>query len=288
MKQEDKFNFFIPIEINDVLKANVNKKEEEQYDNMIVEGEASDNSEDSDEEFMEPNGFILDRFIRSGLVNYEHLNPKTPKNWFGDVIDAKILNNKLFVKAKLWSKSQLARDFWDTLKVMKESGSTRRPGWSIEGKKVKVDPSNPKRILSAIITNIALTFSPKNFNSYAAIAKGEYADAYIEPEFDETANGGAEYLLDITKPDGTRITIDKQFNVKIIEKAMSAGSETGTQLTNKDTNGASLKRESLKKKLINLQPDFIKSVIEIGKNIDKLDKKTQNNVRKRVKGFLID
>ena len=286
--KDDKFNFWIPIDIDKIEKAGT-KDDDKRYDNMVIEGEASDNSTDTDDENMEPNGFILDRFNQSGLINYEHFTDKSPINWFGDVLDSWVKDNILFVKGKLWKKSQLARDFWDTLHIMKESGSTRRPGWSIEGKKIKVDPNNPKRVIKALLTHISLTFSPKNYNSWAAISKGNYSESYIEPEFDETANGGAEYLLDITKPDGTRITIDKEFNTKIIGKAMTAGDTTGMGLVGQETSGAALKKESFgKKKLKILQPNFIKSVIEISKNKDKFSKEQFAKISKHVQKALMN
>ena len=67
---------------------------------------------------------------------------------------------------------------------------------------------------------------------------------------------------------------------------MSAGHQTGAELIGKQTNGAALKKESLNKKLINLQPELKKSIIVLADNHvnDPLDNdilvKVQKSIRK--------
>lgn len=280
---DNKFNCFIPIEFE---KAKSNKPEDK-YKNMVFWSMASDNSEDSDGETLEPSGYDIKSFIDRGLINLEHFTTRKgdSKYWIGEPIDAKVKNNKLFIKGKLWEKHPLAQSFWDTIQYMKESGSTRKPGMSIEGTVIERDPVNPKRVTKARINHAAVTMAPKNKNSWLDIVKGEYEDLYVENAPDIKANGGTEYILDFTRDDGTRIRIDKNFNIKV-DKAMSAGTETGTDLTGKDTNGAALKKESLKKKMINLQPDFIKSLQVIRKNKEKFSEKSLNIIKNRIKSFL--
>jgi hypothetical protein len=254
----DRFNFFIPLE----FEKSESKKTQGKYDNMIVYGLASDNTEDLDGEILEPSGYEFSEFLRKGLVNLEHFTSRkgSSKYWIGEPVDAKVDKNKFFVKAKLWKNSPLARDFWDTVNIMKESGSNRKPGFSIEGTALEKDPSNPKRITKARINNIALTFSPINSNSWIDIVKGQQSQDFINAAFDTEANGGKIYLLDITKEDGTRITIDKEFNIKI-RKAMSLGTQSGRQLDRVPTTGASLVAESLDKKLKRLPINLKKSII---------------------------
>ena len=69
MKNEDKFNFWLPIDLVEKAKGNLNKDDDSRYDNMIFEGLASDDSVDWEGEEMEPNGFILDYFLENGF-NY--------------------------------------------------------------------------------------------------------------------------------------------------------------------------------------------------------------------------
>ena len=56
---------------------------------------------------------------------------------------------------------------------MKESGSTRKPGMSVEGKALERDKRNPKRVTKALITNIALTMTPVNTKTYLDIEKSK-------------------------------------------------------------------------------------------------------------------
>lgn len=279
----DRFNCFIPLEFE---KAS-SKKKEDKYKNMVFWSMASDNSEDSDGEMLEPSGYDLSTFLKSGKINLEHFTSRKGDAyyWIGEPIDAKIKNNQLFIKGKLWSEHPLARNFYDVVDIMEKSGSTRKAGMSIEGSVIKRDPNNPKRVLKAKINNVAVTMSPKNSNSFLDLVKGNYDEAYIEPENDNP-NGGGEFILELDRGDGTTLTIDKKFNVKIIKKAITAGSQTGRDLTDVKTSGASLKKESLKKKLIKLEPDFIKSVKWIAANKDKLSDKSLEIIKNKIKSLL--
>ena len=46
MKNEDKFNFWLPIDLVEKAKGKLNKDDDSRYDNMIFEGLASDDSVD--------------------------------------------------------------------------------------------------------------------------------------------------------------------------------------------------------------------------------------------------
>jgi hypothetical protein len=229
------FNFFIPI---DELEKAGDATGEDRYNNMVVQGCASTNDTDTDEQSLEPSGFDLSLFKSKGLINYEHQAKKSPKAFIGEPLMALIKDNKLFVKAKLWAKSQLARDLWDTVDIMKQSGSSRKLAWSIEGTPLMADPVNPNRITKALITHIALTFMPKNGKTYADIVKGGLG---VEEALDYEIPVDVPYLYKGVYGN-TEFTLNKDFT---ITKAMCAGAETGQQLVGQDTNGAALKTESL-------------------------------------------
>lgn len=241
INKESDFNFFLPINLgDDVLKSVKNKKGEARYKNMVVEGIASDMSEDFDEEILDPNGFELSRFLRYGWINYDHRAKDNPKFNVGEPISAKIINNKLHVKGKLFKGNSLSRDVFDTMIMLENSDTKRRMGWSIEGKALERDLQNPKRIKKALITNIALTPSPINHNTFANIVKGHYSSPIVENyEYDnlqksnEAANRGQiTYLVDITNYEtGIRYTIDKNLHLKV-EKAIST--ETAEPLIRED------------------------------------------------------
>lgn len=204
--RESKFNVFIPFDIDVIEKASKQSDDDTKYDNMIFSGVASDNSKDAEGETLDPKGYELSYFLKSGLFNLEHLPTRSPKNksrfWIGEPTGAEVVGNKLIVKGKLWKASPEARAFWDKALEMKESGSNRKPGMSIEGKALERDSSNPKIIKKALITNIALTFNPVNGNTSVDITKG------IEKHrLDE------DIVLSLS--DGTRVRVDRELQLKI-------------------------------------------------------------------------
>ena len=233
----ENFNFFIPAEF-EFEKAGSGDKND-RYKNMIVQGVASTNDIDLDQQILEPSGFVLDSFLSTGLINYEHQAKNTPKAYIGEPLEATVKDNKFFVKGRLWEKSPLARDLYDTVEVMKSSNSKRKLAWSIEGVPLMKDPHNPNRITKAMISHVALTFAPKNGNTYADIVKGEWRS---KDQYDYEIPTDVDYLYKGVFGDN-EYTLNKDFT--ITRKAMVAGSETGQQLVGKDTHGEALKKESL-------------------------------------------
>jgi len=232
MKNEH-FNFFMPVEFEKAGEGT------SRYKNMIIGGVASTNDEDLDQEILEPDGFNLNILKTKGTINWEHQAKNSASNVIGEPIEAEVKNNKLFLKAKLYEKMAKARDAYDTMLGMKESGATRHFGFSIEGTPLQRDPRNPKRITKALITNIALCMLPKNSNTFAEIVKGVQTEDFIKPQYDipddipylyKGVFGNNEY------------TLHKDFT---ITKAMCAGVKTGQQLVGENTSGAALKKESL-------------------------------------------
>ena len=188
MPLKNDFNFFVPLDLFDKSKGAADvtkypKGDDRRYENMVFEGLASDNSVDFEGESMEPSGFDISYFMKHGLFNLDHLTSRAKelksRFWIGEPISAEIKGNKFFVKGRLWKNSPEARAFWDKCIEMKESGATRRPGMSIEGKALERDPKNPKRITKAQINNIALTMTPVNYNSYMDMVKGVQNEDFI-------------------------------------------------------------------------------------------------------------
>lgn len=168
------FRLFFDIDI-EKASGTTSTEDDNRYDNMIFSGVASDASRDSEGESLDPNGFDYSRFLKSGLINLDHLTTRSPINksrfWIGEPIDAYVKDGKFFVKGKLWKKSPEARAFWDKALEMRESGSNRKPGMSIEGKALERDPKNPSKVTKALITNLALTMTPVNTKTYVDIEK---------------------------------------------------------------------------------------------------------------------
>lgn len=221
-----KFNFFIDSEIPEEVYKSASKAKDSRakYNNMVVFGRATTNIKDRQAETLEPSGFLIDEFLSDGLVNLEHnyVRKGDPSAIIGEPIDAYIKDDAFFVKAKLYKGHKTAEALWDTLLLMKENGSKRKLGWSIEGKSLEKDPMNKKRITKAKIKNIALTFSPVGYNTYADIAKGEQSKDYVEPVWDEKTTNG-NFLLR-QEVGGKVITVNKDWSVDIKEKSMDTGS----------------------------------------------------------------
>jgi len=235
---QNKFNFFTEVNIPDEIFKSAKKDDNKRYDNMIVYGKATSNVEDRQGETLEPAGFDLNDFISSGLVNLEHYTSRKgdPAYWIGEPLDAKVEGDDFFVKAKLWKDHPKARSLWDTLMIMKSSGSTRKLGWSIEGNAIERDKRNKKRILKAKINHIALTFSPVGFNTYADISKGRQEEDYVDYKFetDKTTHGGKEVMIEVEE-NGKRITIDKDFKITIKAMDMEATKPLRKESLNKRT-----------------------------------------------------
>jgi hypothetical protein len=276
MKNE-RFNFFVPAEV--IFEKAGDDKGEARYKNMIIQGVASDNSLDLDQQSMEPNGFDLSIFKAAGLINYEHQAKRSPKAFIGEPVEAEIRNNKFFIKAKLWEKSPLARDLYDTIDIMKSSGSKRKLAWSIEGTPLQKDPRNPNRITKALITHTALTFMPKNTNSWAEIVKGTN-EPYIEPVYEDEPN--VEYLYKGVFGEN-EYTLHKDFT---ITKAMCAGTTTGQSLIGENTSGAALKKEHLDDDLKILTIP-IESIHWAADNWDTFKKDTKKAIQKALHEQLV-
>lgn len=224
MHIDNRFNFWVPVDIMKAKSSTKEKDDDSKYDNMVFEGMASDASEDDEGESMNPNGFILDRFLKTGLLNLDHLTSRAKENksrfWIGEPIDAWVKDNKFYVKGKLWKKSPEARAFWDKCLQMAESGSTRKPGMSIEGKVLERDKKNPRRVTKALITNVAMTFQPVNTNSFFDIVKGRQSQDYIDYEFktDKDFDENDKIILEWENERGDLMMIDTKFKIKFKKK----------------------------------------------------------------------
>lgn len=213
--KKDNFNFWLPLAFEKSKYEVYPRGDERRYENMVFEGIASDSSVDYEGDSMEPNGFDITYFLSHGLFNLDHLTSRAKelksRFWIGEPIDGKIVDNKFWVKGRLWKESPEARAFWDKCIEMKESGSSRRPGMSIEGRALERDPDNEKHITRAIINNIALTLTPVNFNTYFDIVKGIQKEDFIPTESgcsDISCNG----LIFYKKVGSSLITIDTNYN----------------------------------------------------------------------------
>lgn len=203
------FNFFIPLDIEKGKKG---------LDKVVkIRGVASTRDVDSDQEVLEPSGFLLDKFLSSGFFNYNHKSSSEPTAIVGEPTDAYVKSGDLIVEGFLYSDSKKAKEIVELSDVLKKNSPNRRLGFSIEGKALARDPFNKKRITKALITGCAITPTPKNPSTLVDVIKGDVG--YIEPIYEVVnSNGGdIEYIIDIIDGDGFRRTVDKELNIKVVK-----------------------------------------------------------------------
>lgn len=187
-KNKDKFNFFVPIEL-DLEKAKSSGNGE-----MKIKGICSSATEDSDGEVLYPEGFKFDDLLTKGFFNYNHQANKSASAIIGEPTFAQVINGgqDFYVEGFLYKGDKEAEAFWNKCLTLEKNGSNRKPGFSIEGQTILKDPLNPKKILKANITGIALTFSPKNPNTLAQLIKGEYSEPFVENDESEDDLDGVQ------------------------------------------------------------------------------------------------
>jgi len=242
------FRFWVPID--DITKAT----DKDGKVVMKLGGIASTNSKDTDGENLDPAGFDISYLKDRGIVNWNH--NKSPEAIIGEPTKAEITKKGLYIESELYPDNELANKVYELATTLKKNSKTRRLGYSIEGKATLRDPLNPSSVKKAMITNVALTISPKNPDSIVDIIKGEFhelsdeeirlpipndaapltADASAK-DFDMSANGGNNFIIDIVRKDGVRVLVDENYNIKI-DKALSADSPSGQAITRESLLGA--------------------------------------------------
>lgn len=215
MNVPDKFNFFCPAKIT---KA----KDKEGKEIMKIGGIASTASVDADGEILDPAGFQLDYFLNSGYLNWHHQAKTDPTAIVGEPTKAEVTKDGLYIEGILYADSKTAQGIYSLAKTLEKNKSTRRLGFSIEGKVLERDPLDETKILSAQITGVAITPTPKNPNTLLNIIKGLYVDdddqesqAVSQPA--NPANGGTTYILNMELPNGDKLYVTKDCQVKVVK-----------------------------------------------------------------------
>lgn len=163
--KDNNFKFWVPLTIR---KA----KDKDGKEVMKVGGIASTYDEDSDGEFLDPKGFDLKPLMSTGVINWHHQTKTNPEAIIGEPTKAEIKKQGLYLESELYADSELAKKVYKLAEVLQANSSTRRLGFSIEGKALEKDKSNPKIIKRASITGCAITYMPKNPSTFVDIIKG--------------------------------------------------------------------------------------------------------------------
>jgi hypothetical protein len=209
---EKNFRFWLPLDKLEKAGKDGKKK-------LKVGGIASTSTKDLDGESLDPNGFDLSYFQNKGIVNWNH--NKSPDAVIGEPTEVKLTEKGLYVEAELYADNPLANSVYSLAETLQKSSRTRRLGFSIEGKATERDENDKTKVSKALITNIALTISPKNPDSIVNIVKGNFNE--LSEEELQPYNYDFFQEMEVQK-------LDK------IEKALSADGENS---------GKPLKRESV-------------------------------------------
>lgn len=183
----EKFTFWCPLEKSEqIVDPTTGEK------TMRLGGIASTSDEDSDGEFLDPKGFDIKPLMKSGLVNWHHQAKGQPSAIIGEPSKGEIRKEGLYLEVDLYPSSKVAHEVFELAEILERDSSTRRLGFSIEGKVLKRksnDKSNPdyNHIEKAVITGVAVTHMPKNPKTFANIIKGEI-DNEFEKEEEENDN----------------------------------------------------------------------------------------------------
>lgn len=191
--------------------------------NMVIEGVAATPDLDLDNQKMLPSGFILDYFLKSGFINWNHQMSVNPDSIIGQPIEAKVLNNEFKLKGKLFSWSNLAKDIYKlAINLQNDENSDRTLGYSVEGLGVE---ENDGIVTKTIITSCAVAPVPKNNNTFLKICKGITVDEIrdirknliLSPIFVEIEKGvKKKCFLDI-KLKENRIILDENYNFEVLK-----------------------------------------------------------------------
>jgi hypothetical protein len=132
-----------------------------------IGGVISTDSVDLQGESIDQDGLEWDYFLKSGWINWEH--QPGPENILGEPIRVYRDGNKTKMEAKLYLTVPKAKQIYQTLCGMQKAGTSRRIGYSVEG---KVRQRLGKRVTKALVLNTSVTAHPVNRDSYMEILKG--------------------------------------------------------------------------------------------------------------------
>lgn len=157
---EEVFNCWVPASV--IVKSGNGKAPAKR----MIQGIASTNSTDLQGEVVDPVGIDFDYFLKYGYFNDDHKQGNEFR--VGQPVDCKVTKNGLWVKGFLFNNNERADAIWNLMNSLESSGSSRKMGFSIEG---KVRRRNGQKIEKCWIQNVAVTAQPVNTNTWAEIVK---------------------------------------------------------------------------------------------------------------------
>lgn len=256
MKKNSKFNFFVPLEFE--------KSGEDEGERVKIKGICSTDAEDSDGEVLIPSGFDFKPLLETGFLNWNHQAKNTSSAICGEPTKAEVVDDgkSLYIEGFLYPNEE-GRRVADLAKTLDAYSQTRRLGFSIEGQALERDVLNPKKILRARITGVAITQSPKNPKTLLDIVKGEYDDDFDNKEEEEEE--------------------EKEGNVK---KAMTANPDINPEsvegLDREEEVGSELKKSYIYNKILTRYTKDFEKADQIYSFINKVKEKYDMNLDQNI------
>lgn len=156
---EKDFKFWMPL---DVVKAPKGE--------MRIGGVATDEeSPDIQGERVFIDGLDISYLLQRGAFNWDH--GKGPGDILGEIDIAMKQGKKLYVEGPLYPHVEKAKEVYDLMRSLKENGSNRKLGLSVEGKVKERDVQNQRHIRKAWIKNVAVTYNPINQGTWVDFVK---------------------------------------------------------------------------------------------------------------------
>jgi len=170
----------------------------------IVEGIASTEAWDGQDEQILQDGLNFQPFLQNGYVNWNHNG--NPQSQIGVPLEGGIVTNNglpaFWIKARLFDDIPQADYAWQLIKALErlhqDGGPERHLGWSVEGAVLEKENG---RIKKSIVRQVALTHEPVNAETMA-IAKS-FA------QFAKSLGAGTAITTpNVSSPDGSQHTYD--------------------------------------------------------------------------------
>jgi hypothetical protein len=167
---EKEFKFWMPLEVTKSSKGD-----------MRIGGIATDeNAPDLQGEKVFVRGLDTSYLTNRGVFNWNH--GKEPGDILGeiDIAQKNFDKGTLYVEGFLYPGVKKAIDTYDLMRSLKDSGSDRKLGLSVEGKVKERDIETGKQIKKAWIRAVAITYDPINQGAFVDMIKS-FGNFTFEP-----------------------------------------------------------------------------------------------------------
>lgn len=179
MGDNNKFKAFIPIDHWEFEKS------DDGIGEMRIGGLASTSSRDREGEIVIQDNLDISQLLNNGFVNFDHNNEKIIG--YPDREKTRFTDEGLYIESVLLNGVPLAEEIYKTALALKNSGSDRRYGYSIEGRITKRDPINKDKILKAEVYGVAITPTPCNSDCTWEVLEKSFSssDSSVNPIINE-------------------------------------------------------------------------------------------------------